>query len=128
MKNRVFTVLTILLVAGLSSAIAQNIPKVVVDVPFSFFADGKTLPAGPYEFESTNDESDMIVRNTKTKESIIVPVLFMLGQRSGNEAEVVFDKVGNEHYLAEVHEPGFDGFAFKAAPGGHSHVGVKAKK
>ncbi len=70
----------------------------------------------------------MIVRNAKGGEAVFVPVLTRLGQRAGNETEVVFDLAANEHYLAEIHVPTVDGFAFNAASGKHTHVGVKAKK
>ena len=128
MRKQVISLLTILTVAGSFGAIAQTALTVRVDAPFSFVAGTKTLPAGEYSFQPSADEREMIVRNQKTGESVFVPVLTRLGQRSGNEAEVVFDVAANEHYLAELHVPAVDGFAFKAAPGKHTHVGVKAKK
>jgi len=129
MRKHVISLLTILAVAGSFGAIAQvGGPLVLADIPFSFVAGTKTLPAGPYAFQSSNNDLEMTVRNQKTGESAFVPVLTRLGQRSGNEAEVVFDVAGNEHYLAELHVSAVDGYAFKAAPGKHTHVGVKAKK
>ena len=128
MRKQAISLLTILAVAGSFSAIAQMGPKVLADIPFSFVAGTKTLPAGEYAFEPSNNEKEMIVRNQKTGESVFVAILTRLGQRGGNENEVVFDVAANEHYLAEIHVPTVDGFAFKAAPGKHTHVGVKGKK
>ncbi len=128
MRKQLLTLLTILAVAGSLAAVAQMGPILRVDVPFSFVAGGKTLPAGEYTFEPSNQEKEMIVRNAKSGETNFVPVLTRLGRRSGSEAEAVFDVAGDQHYLAEVHSPGIDGFAFSAAPGKHTHVGVKAKK
>ncbi len=129
MRKQVISLLTILAVVGSFGAIAQvGGPLVYADVPFSFVAGTKTLPAGQYVFESSNNDLEMKVRNQKTGETVFVPVLTRLGQRSSNEAEVVFDVAANEHYLAEIHVSAVDGFAFKAAPGKHTHVGVKAKK
>jgi len=128
MRKYVISLLTILAVAGSFGVIAQVGLTVRVDAPFSFVAGTKTLPAGEYSFQPSANEREMIVRNAKGGEAVFVPVLTRLGQRAGNEAEVVFDVVGNEHYLAELHVPAIDGFAFKAAPSKHTHVSVKAMK
>ncbi len=125
MTKQAIGLLTILVTAGSFSVIGQMGPKVVADIPFSFVAGTKILPPGQYEFQSSNLELDMMVRNSKTGESVIVPVLTRLGQRSGNEAEAIFDVAAKEFYLAELHVPGIDGFAFKAAPSKHTHIRVK---
>jgi len=128
MRKQVISLLTVLAVAGSFSAIAQTGPIVRIDVPFSFIAGGKTLQAGEYTLQPSNLDKDMILRSAKGSETIFVPVLTRLGQRSGEDTEAVFDVAGNEHYLAELHIPTLDGFAFTAAPGKHTHVGVKGKK
>jgi len=128
MRKQVISILAALTVAASLSAMAQIGPNLLADIPFSFLAGTKTLPAGQYEFLPSVNELEMTVRNQKTGESVFVPVLTRLGPRSERDAEVVFDVSGNQHYLAELHVPGIDGFAFKAAPGKHSHVAVKAKK
>jgi len=125
MRKHVISLLTILAVVGSFGAIAQTALTVRVDAPFSFVAGTKTLPAGEYSFQPSADEREMIVSNQKTGESVFVPVLTRLGQRSSGEAEVVFDVAGNGHYLAELHVSAVDGFAFKAAPGKHTHASVK---
>ena len=128
MRKQVVSLLTILAVVGSFSAFAQPDLTVTVDTSFSFAAGTKTLPAGEYKLRFSKDEKELIVRNAKTNETVFVPVLTRLQQRTGNETEVVFDVAGTEHYLAELHVPGIDGFAFKAAAGKHTHVGVKGKK
>jgi hypothetical protein len=128
MRKHVISLLTILAVAGSLSAVGQAGTNLLADIPFSFVVGTKTLPAGQYEFQPSNNELEMIVRNQRTGESVLLPVLTRLGPRSDRDAEVVFDVAANQHYLAELHVPGIDGFAFKAAAGKHTHVGVKAKK
>ncbi len=128
MRKQVICLLTILAVAGSFGAFAQSGLTIKIDAPFSFVAGAKTLPAGEYTLQFSTDEKEVIVRNAKTNETILLPVLTRLGQRSVKEVEAVFDVAGNEHYLAELHVPGIDGFAFNAAPGKHTHVGVKGKK
>jgi hypothetical protein len=58
----------------------------------------------------------------------MAPVVTRLSPRTGEEAEVVFDVVGTDHYLSEVYMPGFDGYLLKAAESQHTHMKVKAKK
>jgi hypothetical protein len=128
MRKQFIILLTVLAVAGSVGAIAQMAPTLNVDIPFSFVAGTKTLPAGKYELQPSNNEMEMLIRSQNTGESVLVPLLTRLGPRSERDAEVVFDVAGSEHYLAEVHIPDIDGFAFKAAPGKHTHVSVKAKK
>jgi hypothetical protein len=128
MRKQVISILAALTVAASLSAMAQTGPNLLADIPFSFLAGTKTLPAGQYDFLPSVNELEMRVLNQKTGESVFVPVLTRLGPRSDLDAEVVFDVAGSQHYLAELHVPGIDGFAFKAAPGKHSHVAVKAKK
>ncbi len=128
MTKQVISLLTILAVAGSLGAIAQMGPILRADIPFSFIAGGKTLPAGEYTFQPSNQDKEMLVRNAKSGETNFVAVLTRLGPRAGSEAEAVFDVVGDQHYLAEVHSTGIDGFAFSAAPGKHTHVSIKAKK
>jgi hypothetical protein len=116
----------VLLISTVALGLAQQMTQ--ADIPFSFIAAGKTLPAGTYTFQEAELGMMMSVRNAKTGEVNMVSVLTRLGPRSTKESEVVFDVVGNDHYLAEVHMISSDGYAFKAAPGKHTHVGVKAKK
>jgi hypothetical protein len=115
-----------LCISAAAFGLAQE--QVRADIPFSFIAGGKTLPAGMYRFQESEQGMLMSVRNEKTGETNSVGVLTRLGPRSTSESEVVFDVVGDNHYLAEVHMEGVDGYAFQAAPSKHTHVGVKAKK
>jgi len=50
MRKQALLIAVVLLSAAFLG-ISQNIPKVVADIPFSFMAGGKTLPAGSYQFK-----------------------------------------------------------------------------
>jgi hypothetical protein len=115
-----------LLISTAVLGLAQE--KVQADIPFSFIVAGKTLPAGTYSFQEAEQGMVISVSNMKTGIANAVSVLTRLGPRSRTDSEIVFDVVGNDHYLAEVHMASIDGYAFKAAPAKHAHVGVKAKK
>lgn len=108
-------------------SVAQDGPTVVANIPFSFMAGGKTLPAGEYQFAEGSLGKEMAIRGENLKADVFAPVITRLGERPGDEAEVVFDKVGDNYYLSELHVPGMDGYLFQGAPGKHVHVRVKAK-
>lgn len=128
MKRQLVAVLTIIAVAGLLGAVAQEGPRAVADVPFSFIAAGKTFSPGTYQFNPGKLPNQIIIRNTKTSESWIVPVSTRLSPRQGEEPVIVFDKVENDHYFSELYLPGYDGYAAQGYKGEHTHVQLKAKK
>lgn len=101
---------------------------VIANIEFSFYAAGKLLPAGTYEYKATEAQDVMQVTNTSTRATIMVPILTSISKKLPADAEVVFDKMGNDYYLTEVFAPGLDGFLVKGASGKHTHVSVKAKK
>jgi hypothetical protein len=99
------------------------------DIPFSFIAEGKTYPAGSYRFVINDADRTMRIEGIKSsKDSGIVPVLTRLAARPGSLSSVVFDAVGNDHYLSEIYLPDMDGYYFKSAPTKHTHTTIKASK
>jgi hypothetical protein len=103
-------------------------PGVNADIPFSFMVAGKTLPAGSYSFSENAATETITVMSISGKQSFMSPIMTRLSPRSGDEAQIVFDVVGTDHYLSEVFMPGLDGFGLKGAPGKHTHMSVKGKK
>jgi hypothetical protein len=127
MRKQLVAVLAIILVAGLLGAVAQQ-TKAVVDIPFSFVAAGKTLPPGNYNFNPGKVPNEIVIRNNKTSESLMVPVVTRLSPKPDAEPVIVFDKVENDHYFAELYLPGLDGYAVQGYKGEHTHVQLRPKK
>jgi hypothetical protein len=122
----VFACLTLLPLLSFAQVTAAGI---VANVDFGFYAGGKLLPAGSYEFKPAGStESTLNVLNTKTRETSVVPILTTISNKLPADGEVVFDHAGNDYYLTEIFIPGTDGFLLKGAQGKHTHVSVKAKK
>ena len=103
-------------------------PGVIADIPFSFMVAGKSLPAGSYSFSENAATDTITVMSMTGKQSLMPPILTRLSPRSGDEAQVVFDVVGTDHYLSEIFMPGLDGFGLKGAPAKHTHTIIKGKK
>ncbi len=127
MKKQLVAVLAVIVVAGLLGAVAQVPPKAIAEVPFSFIAAGKTFPPGTYQFNPGKIQNEIVIRNNKTSESVMVPVSTRLSPRPGNETVIVFDIVGNDHYFSELYVAGVDGYAVQGAKGEHTHVQLKVK-
>lgn len=107
---------------------AQQVPIIVVDIPFQFKADTNLVPAGTYELQPNGEETHIQLHNMKTDERYIARVLTRLASRESNQSVVAFDVEGQNHYLSEVHIAGIDGFAFGAATGKHTHITIQAKR
>lgn len=128
MKKRVVAFWMIIAVAGLIDAVAQQATKAVAEVPFSFMGAGKTFPPGTYQFSLGKIPNQILIRNTKETESVMVQVVTRLSPKPGSEPVIVFDKVDNDHYFSELYLPGRDGYAVLGAKGEHTHVQLKAKQ
>ena len=122
-------VASVVLIAPVYFCMAQlGPPGATADIPFSFVVEGKTLPAGPYQFTERDNPTVIVVRNSKTSESVIAPVITLLGTQAEKETNIVFDVVGNEHYLSEVRIADTDGYLIRATPGKHTHALVKGTR
>lgn len=107
---------------------AQQMPKIVVDIPFQFNADMNLLPAGTYELQPNGEGTHIQLRNMKTDERFLARVLTSLASRESNQSAVAFDVEGQNHYISEVHIAGIDGFALRITTGKHTHFTIPAKK
>jgi hypothetical protein len=116
------TFAVLLLQLAVISALAQNVVR--AEVPFTFMAGSKEMPAGAYEF-SVTPNNVLRVRGNKGAEAI-VPILTRVSARP--DAPVLyFDKAEDKSYLAEIYFPGADGVHLQGAPGKHTHTKVAVK-
>jgi hypothetical protein len=114
---------------GAVSALAAE-PLVRADVPFAFEAGTTKLPAGEYEILASEEppQGVLTVRNVKTDHEVFVETLTRLAEREGDSSALVFDVLGGERILSEVHVAGEDGYLLPAAgKQPHRHETVKAK-
>lgn len=107
---------------------AQQLPRIVVDIPFEFKADLTLVPAGTYDLQPNSEGTHIELRNVKTHERYVARILTSLASRESNQSVVAFDVEGQNHYLSEVHIAGIDGFAIRVATGKHTHITIQARK
>ncbi len=125
------TILACVLVAGISSALAQTAFK----VPFDFQAGGKKLAKGDYT-ASLKADGQVLLRQEATGKEVLVSVLKKLDPKPPAEPQLVFDEVGDfapsyteyltVYVLAEVWLPGQAGLEVHVTKGAHSQKVVKA--
>jgi hypothetical protein len=101
--------LVVLSLCSVTGAFAQTITK--GDVPFSFIAAGKELPAGQYAV-SANGLSSIYITNLETGKSIMSLVRSDAPNTGGSK--LVFHHYGNQYFLAEAW--GAEGRAGMVAP------------
>jgi hypothetical protein len=120
---------------GTGSALAQvtspegeYITPHVIATTFPFEVSGKILPAGKYDIEQPT--RDLLIFRPAKGPAVEAKVITRLAQPSVPlvEPKIVFDKVGDRHYAAEVWFPGRDGFLLVGTKEPHTHHAVKAAK
>jgi hypothetical protein len=124
-KHFLTTVAALVLGIGLAATVASAAGPVRVDVPFSFYLNGKEMSAGKYEILPQGQAmASLSVRPVSGGNLQLASVWTRLADNGDRKATVVFDVADGKHYLSEVFIPGSDGFALEGAPGKHTHVRI----
>ncbi len=122
MCSNLWKLALLIVVAGVNGYAGE----LVVNIRQPFKAGGMQFPAGHYRILA-DDQNDHFVnlRNIDTKTDNEIQFTTRLSEREGKEGSIVFDKVENDLYLAEIYIVGMDGYSFQGAPGRHKHLVVK---
>ncbi|MDQ2922296.1 MAG: hypothetical protein M3R52_11905 [Acidobacteriota bacterium] len=106
----IVTMITLMIVAGLSNAKAQSsgCDELKASIPFSFNIGDKTLPAGEYSVRCTNPAVDMKVLRLRSRDgrsSALVQTNNVSGKESAT-AKLVFNRYGDHYFFAQAWLPG----------------------
>lgn len=121
-------VLAVLCVVACLGFVHAATPQLKAAIPFRFFVSGQEMPAGTYHFAEKSSANAVTVTDMQTKKTVMVPVITSISNASGETSAVIFDKVGEQYYLTELHIPGADGFLFEGAHAQHTHVSIPASQ
>lgn len=89
--------------AGLTiSANAQAVDQVVVKIPFSFVADGRTFPAGEYRISRLRDQDPTVLVLASQEKADAVVLLTVTRQPSHGKAQLYFTTAGDQHLLSRI--------------------------
>src|SRR5262245_25229390 len=93
-----------MLFCGSPAVTAQGLSSIVVDVPFEFVVNGKTLPAGKYRVHRALVDADTVLYINKegTDEGTSFTTNAAVSFSTPNKTALIFHHYGSEHYLAEI--------------------------
>lgn len=93
--------IAVMMMPLLASAQLGKDSKLVAQVPFSFMAENRTLPAGEYSLQSaTVTGTALSIRNWDAKASLISIVTSAEPQKGAGVNALVFHKYGDRYFLA----------------------------
>ena len=94
-------VLSLLLVAG--SAFAQTI-SIKSNIPFSFNAAGKSMPAGQYSIKTlgTSSSKSLVLQGSEPGAVMILGANSSEKMVAADETKLVFHVYGSEYFLSEI--------------------------
>ena len=130
MKTRILIMASVIGLLATTFGFAQSDQIIHVKIPFSFMVGEKLLPAGEYDFGPNALNDAIKVTSAEKGEGGDAIVLTQLSDEFHNtgRGHVVFDKVGNTHFLSEIWIPDTVGFLVYAPSEKHTHVVVKASE
>ena len=110
MKNLLLmvTALSFLAIAGGVPARAQVVDAIEFNVPFAFTVKNKTLPAGEYIVKRLDSLSEdvMEISSRDSHERMLVLVGSAESIGTPDKSELIFDRIGDQYFLAEIFERG----------------------
>jgi hypothetical protein len=123
MRAKLMLLLGILPLLIVTLAHAQTL-RLTAKIPFDFVVEGKTLPAGQYEFTPDDRGLTVNIVGADRKGAAIAAVITRIGgaiHTTKQDAHIVFDDVGGVYTLSEMWHPGQDGWLLFATKGKHQH-------
>jgi hypothetical protein len=90
-----------LMVLGAASS-ARADEKVVAKVPFEFIVGNLRMPAGTYVLTQDTEHSLVSIANRDRKHFTFVLTNPITGTGERSNPELIFDKVGDNHFLARI--------------------------
>jgi len=128
MKAKLLLAVMFMVSFGVLSGYGQLSPlNAKIDFPFT--AAGKVLPAGDYEIVIDTTANVVRVQGKGRAESVLPIITRTSGEMRANpqEADLVFDVIGDTYVLSEVWSPAEDSYLVVATKEPHAHMVVKLK-
>ena len=119
----------VVLVASASAFAMGPAKAVVAKVSFPFVVGDRTMQAGTYRVSQPAGLGMLKIEAVGGKENVPVQVITRISQvgnsAQGGRTALVFDVVGDQHYLSEVWIPGQDGFLVRGTTEEHKHAAAE---
>jgi len=128
MKARMILTVGFFALLAAAAAYGQN-ATIRAQIDFPFIVEGKTLPAGTYDF-ALDDTASVFKVTDGGKDMAVAQVLTRVAagmHTSPADGHVVFDKMGEAYTLAEIWIPGQDGYVLAVTKAKHEHRIINVK-
>src|SRR6267154_4256737 len=104
---RSFTVLSLLLMVTAVTASAQSERIRVINIPFNFIVDQKTLPAGEYTVEPNRKDSDRVwlIQSSDGHAGVLVMTMLSHASKTQEKVKLVFHQYGAQYFLSQIWTP-----------------------
>jgi len=95
--------LTLLVVAGRTIALAQIEGVIEANIPFNFYVGNKQLPSGKYEIRRLDSEPNVLeMVNRESKLTVAFLVQNELMPAGANHSELIFDQYNESKFLSKI--------------------------
>jgi hypothetical protein len=101
---RFFTMLTLTMLIGAATAMAQTPEKITVHAPFEFTVADKTLPAGDYTIRPLLSNR-LLIRSDDGREALIATTFNVRAKETPSPASLVFARYGERYFLSQILVP-----------------------
>lgn len=105
-------ILGLLIVAGNVTARAQALSEgtIEADIPHAFMVMDTTLPAGKYTVRRVDDNEPRVleIRSENGHTAVVFEVENTQANQIPRNAELVFNKIGDQYFLSQIWGPGSD--------------------
>ncbi len=107
MKNARILITTALLLAAISVSVqAQERQLLTATVPFAFTVENSNLPAGTYTVSTLPPYNMIKVQSVDGRKVAMIPAIPSPTSAESEQTKLVFHRIGNEYFLAQVWEQG----------------------
>ena len=105
---RTLTMLGLVLILTAVSVCAQSERSGVLNIPFDFIVQGKTLPAGKYTIEPNRRDYDKVwlVRSKDGRTSVLFTTMRVQSRETQESAKLIFNRYGDQYFLSQIWTPG----------------------
>jgi hypothetical protein len=107
MKTRALVIAGVMaLIFAASARVAQAQELMKVDIPFSFVAGDRALPAGEYSVSVSGTLHTLILTDGKDALSLILETNAVLANEPQRESKLIFNRYGDRYFLSQVWSEG----------------------
>jgi hypothetical protein len=94
----------VITMAAVSVSAQSDERRIVVDIPFDFVVEKRTLPAGVYTIKSISSNSDkiLLIRSADGRQSALANTNAVEASAAQKRSKLIFQRYGDQYFLSQV--------------------------